>query len=368
MRLNRWVLAVLTGILVAALGVPAGSWTAHAQQEGPTKAPPAQQAEPPKPPTGQQNGPQGQTQQQPQIAIAVESNVVNIDAVVTDHDGNLVTNLKKENFRILDDGQPQQVTNFAPTEAPITIVIVMEFSAIAYGMFGYKAEQWAWGFLQHLNPKDWVAFKTFDIKTEVTVDFTQNKGEIQAAISQLFVPGFHEACLFDAVIETLDQLRGVKGKKAILLLATGLDTFSKHTLDQTYKRVKESDVPIFAVGMGEDIDLRTRNGGGVTYLQAKNQLTQFGLMTGGYTWFPRFQGEMPEIFNQVGAFLRSQYSMGFAPTTPPDGKFHKLKVEAVDDSGNPLELPDKKGKMKKVNVYARNGYTPKVLAGSGGTQ
>ncbi|MGA8144920.1 MAG: VWA domain-containing protein [Candidatus Acidiferrales bacterium] len=367
MRLSVWVRAVLATSLIAVLGVPPGAWTAHAQQqEGPTKAPPAQQSEPAKPPTGQQNGPQGQAQQAPQVSIAVESNVVNVDAVVTDNAGNIVTGLKKENFRILDNGQPQQVTNFAPTEAPITVVMLLEFSARYWGYFGYKGESWAWGFLQGLNPKDWIAFKTFDIKTEVTVDFTQNKGEIQQAISQLFVPGFHEACLFDAVLETLDQLNGVKGKKAILLLATGFDTFSKHTLDQTYKRLKEADVPIFAVGMGEDIDLRTPTGGGVSYLQAKNQLTQFGSMTGGYAWFPRFQGEMPEIFGQVAAFLRSQYSLGFAPTTPADGKFHKLKVEAVDDGGNLLQLPDKKGKMKKTIVYARNGYTPKVMAGTGG--
>jgi VWFA-related protein len=366
MRLNEWLKVLSVGSLIVILGVPPGGRIAHAQQqEGPTKAPPAQQPEPTKPPTGQQNGPQTQAPP-PQVAIAVESNVVNIDAVVTDHEGNIVTGLKKENFRILDDGQPQQVTNFAPTEAPITVVMLLEFSARYWGYFGYKGETWAWGFLRDLGPKDWVAFKTFDIKTEVTVDFTQNKQEIQQAISQLFVPGFHEACLFDAVIETLDQLNGVKGKKAILLLATGFDTFSKHTLDQTYHRLKEADVPIFAVGMGEDIDLRSPTGGGVSYLQAKNQLTQFGSMTGGYAWFPRFQGEMPEVFGQVAAFLRSQYSMGFAPTTPPDGKFHKLKVEAVDASGNLLELPDKKGKMKKVNVYARNGYTPKVQAGTGG--
>ena len=359
----QWLL--VTGLIVA-LGVPPGAWTAHAQQqEGPAKAAPPQQSEPAKPPTGQQNGPQAQAPA-PQVAIAVESNVVNIDAVVTDHDGNIVTGLKNENFRILDEGQPQQVTNFAPSEAPITVVMLMEFSARFYGFFGYKGETWAWGFLQDLGPKDWVAFKTFDIKTEVTVDFTQNKSEIRQAIASLFVPGFHEACLFDAVIETLDQLNGVKGKKAILLLATGYDTFSKHTLDQAYHRLKEADVPIFAVGMGEDIDLRTRNGGGVGYLQAKNQLTQFANMTGGYAWFPRFQGEMPEIFGQVSAFLRSQYSMGFAPTAPADGKFHKLKVEAVDTNGNLLELPDKKGKMKKVNVYARNGYTPRVQAGTGG--
>ncbi len=369
MRINGWMQAVSAGILIAALGVPSGAWSARAQQqEGPTKTAPPQQAEPPKPPTGQQNGPQAPTQQAPQTAIAVESNVVNIDAVVTDNAGNIVTGLKKENFRILDNGQPQQVTNFAPSEAPITIVMLMEFSAIYYGRFGYKAESWAWGFLQSLGPKDWIAFKIFDIKAEVLVDFTQDKREVQQAISQLFVPGFHEADLFDAVLETLDQLRGVKGKKAILLLATGFDTFSKHTLDQTYKRLKETDVPIFSVGMGEDIDLRSPTGGGVSYLQAKNQLTTFGQMTGGYAWFPRFQGEMPEIFSQVSAFLRSQYSLGFSPTTPPDGKFHKLKVEAVDESGNLLQLPDKKGKMKKVIVIARNGYTPRVTAGVGGAQ
>src|ERR1700751_4299784 len=282
MRLKECVRWLSVVGLIVILGVPPGAWTAHAQQqEGPAKPAPAQQPEPPKQPTGQQNGPQAQAPA-PQVAIAVESNVVNIDAVVTDHEGNIVTGLKKENFRILDEGQPQQVTNFAPSEAPITVVMLMEFSARFYGFFGYKGETWAWGFLEGLGPKDWVAFKTFDIKTEVTVDFTQNKQEIRQAIASLFVPGFHEACLFDAVIERLDQLNGGKGKKAILLLATGYDTFSKHTLDQTYHRLKEADVPIFAVGMGEDIDLKTRNGGGVGYLQAKNQLTQFGQMTGGF--------------------------------------------------------------------------------------
>src|SRR6516164_5953540 len=233
-------------ILVALLAAAPASRSTYARQEGPQ--PPVQhQPEPAKPPStapGEQ-GPQKQPPP-PQVSISVQSNLVNVDAVVTDQDGNIVTGLKKENFRILDEGQPQQVTNFAPSEAPITVVILMEFSARYYGFFGYKGETWAWGFLQALGPKDWVAFKTFDIKTEVTVDFTQNKSEIRQAIASLFVPGFHEACVFDAVIETLDQLGGVRGKKAILLLATGYDTFSKHTLDQTYHRLKEADVPIFA--------------------------------------------------------------------------------------------------------------------------
>ena len=323
---NGWLRLFLIGSLIAVLGVPPGAWTAHAQQqEGPAKAPPAQQPEPPKPPTGQQNGPQAPAQQAPQVAIAVESNVVNVDAVVTDNAGNIVTGLKKENFRILDEGQPQQVTNFAPTEAPITVVMVMEFSARYFGFFGYKGETWAWNFLQHLNQNDWVAFKTFDIKTEVTVDFTQNKAEIQQAISQLFVPGFHEACLFDAVIETLDQLRGVKGKKAILLLATGFDTFSKHTLDQTYKRLKESDVPIFAVGMGEDIDLRTSDGRRRELFAGQESIDAVRLDDRRICVVPAFSRRNARNFRQVAAFLRSQYSMGFSPTTPAGRKISQTE-------------------------------------------
>jgi hypothetical protein len=108
--------------------------------------------------------------------------------------------------------------------------------------------------------------------------------------------------------------------------------------------------------MGEDLDLYSPQGAGVGYLQAKNQLTTFANMTGGYAWFPRFEGEMPDIFNAVAGYLRSQYTLGFTPTTSQDGKFHKLKVEAIDDQGNLLTVNDKKGKKKKTIVHARQGY------------
>jgi hypothetical protein len=117
--------------------------------------------------------------------------------------------------------------------------------------------------------------------------------------------------------------------------------------------------------MAEERDVRNPRGGdSIGYLQAKNQLNTFAEMTGGYAWFPRFQGEMNGIFNTVATFLRSQYTLGFTPSTSPDGKYHKLKLEIVDEQGNPMMQPDKKGKMKKVIVIARQGYTsPKATAG-----
>lgn len=356
MQSTSWPRIVLLTLVIAILGMPPETFIARAQeQQGPGK-PPAQQTVPPTPPSGQQQQQQPQTPP-PQSQISVESNLVNIDAVVTDQDGNILTGLKKDNFRVLDDGQPQQITNFAPTEAPITIVILMEFSHRFYGYFGYKAKYWAYDFLNHLNQKDWVAFKIFDLKTRLVDDFTQNKNQVAQDIASLYFPDFSESNLFDAVLETLDQLRDVHGRKSILVLSTGIDTFSKHTLDQTYKVLKETDTTIFCVGMGEELDLYSRNGGGVGYLQAKNQLTQFANMTGGYAWFPRFQGEASDIFNSVAAFLRAQYTIAFTPSTPQDGKYHKLKVEVVDPQGNPLMVANKKGKEKKVLVYARQGYT-----------
>ncbi len=367
MNLKTWVRAIAIGILLAALGIPPGALTARAkQQEGPQKPAPSQQPAPPNPPTGQQQPQQaGQSQAAaPQVSIAVESNVVNIDAVVTDQDGDILTNLKKENFRVLDNNQPQQISNFAPSEAPITIVILMEFSQLGGEWYAYQAKTWAYNFLGHLNAKDYVAFKTFDLRTHVLVDFTRDKQEVAQAAAGLFFPDFHEANLFDALLETLDELRDVKGKKSILLLASGFDTFSKHTLDQTLRRVKESDVPIYSVGMAEELQVRSPRGDSISYLQAKNQLTTFAEMTGGYAWFPRFQGEMNGIFSTVAEYLRSQYTLGFTPSTSPDGKYHKLKVEIVDEQGNPLMQPDRKGKMKKVIVIARQGYaSPKPAAG-----
>jgi VWFA-related protein len=365
MQSQSWVRVILLAALIAALGFPPDVLAGRAQQQGPQK-PPAQQQTPPTPPSGQ-----GQQQQKPaipppQTEITVQSNLVNIDAVVTDQQGNILTGLKRENFRVLDDGQPQQITNFSPTEAPITIVILMEFSARYWGYFGYKAKYWAYDFVNHLGPNDWVAFKIFDLKTQLVDDFTKNKNQVAQDIASLYIPGFSEANLFDAILETLDQLRDVHGRKSILVLATGIDTFSKHTLDQTYKVLKETDTTIFCVGMGEEIDLYSgARGTPIGYLQAKNQLTQFAEMTGGYAWFPRFSGEASDIFNSVAAFLRAQYTLGFAPSTPQDGKYHKLKVEVVDPQGNPLTVADKKGKQKKVIVYARQGYTAPVATALG---
>src|ERR1700734_4225635 len=141
---------VLWGILIVTLGVPPGTLTSYArQQQGPVTPAPAQQpGAAPKQPTGQQQPAEaGKPQaQRPQVTIAVQSNVVNIDAVGTDAEGNIITGLQKQNFRALDAGQPQQTSHFGASEAPITIVVLMEFSRRMVSYFGSRGKMWAYNF------------------------------------------------------------------------------------------------------------------------------------------------------------------------------------------------------------------------------
>ena len=205
MLMKPWVRVILMGVLIVALGIPSGAWTALAQQEGPQSPAPAREPSQPAPPVpgpSQSQKPSNQAPPPPQVAISVQSNLVAVEAVVTDQDGNIVTGLKRDNFRVLDDGNRQQITNFAPTEAPITVVMLMEFSKRFGGYFGYKAKDWSYSFLSQLKQQDWVALKTFDLKTTLVDDFTQDKRQVEQDIASLFFPSFSEANLFDALLET----------------------------------------------------------------------------------------------------------------------------------------------------------------------
>jgi VWFA-related protein len=366
-RIGNGVLA----LLIAALLSAGGTGLAAAQQtQGPITPPPTSQPQPGAPPQQGPQQPQQGTQQPPvsppqapQYTLSVQTQVVNVDVIVTDDNGNPIPGLKEQNFRILDDGVPQTISNFAPTNAPITVVMLMEYSNIYYGWFANTGAEWAFTFLNQLRPQDWVALVTYDLRPHIDADFTHSSQQVREALQTLGYPGFSEADLFDALLDTLNRLENVKGKKSILLISSGLNTFSSHTLDDVLNRLKETDVTIFSVGVARPLFEWADSAGmlgpmqQLNFLQAENQLGAFARYTGGRSWFPRFTGELPGIFQQVAASLRSQYSMAYTPSNHPnDGKFHKIEVQLVAPDGKPLIIVDQHDKKVKYHIYARQGY------------
>lgn len=302
----------------------------------------------------------------PDYSLRVDVPLVNVDVMVMTKDGGFVPGLKQEHFRILEDGVPQKVTAFQQGEAPITAVLVVEFASIYYN-FVYDALNASYHFASSLKPNDWVAVVSFDMKTTILVDFTQDKRAIYNALGSLRMPGFSETNVFDALYDTLDRVDGIEGRKYIILISRGIDTFSKLTLDRILKKVKDtSDVTIFTISTGEALRMRAESRGligpigSLDFLQADNQMKHFATMTGGRWYKPRFEAELPGIFREIAAVTRNQYTLAYKPTnTAQDGSYRKIKVELVaPDGSGPLKIMNEKNtKEVKVQIIAREGYT-----------
>ena len=323
---------------------------------------PKKKEETPTPPTPKPKKIEGM----PDYAIRVDVPLVNVDVLVTTKDGQFIPGLKLNNFRIYEDGVEQKVTNISRSEVPITAVLLVEFASTSY-QYLYDALNSAYTFASQLKKDDWVAVVSYDMRPHILVDFTQDKRAVQGALNSLRIPGFSERNLFDALYDTIDRIDGTEGHKYIILLSSGRDTFSKLNYDQILKKVKTAkDITIYPVSIGRASRERADSYGAVgpiqnlDFLQADNQMNTFARMTGGQAFFPRFEGELPEIFHSIGNSIRNQYSLGYRPVNAKmDGTYRKLKVELIAPDGGPLKIKDQHGKDVKVVITAREGYTAK---------
>lgn len=299
-------------------------------------------------------------------SFSSNANIVNVDVAVLDNNGHFIPNIPQGNFRILEDNVPQKVTNFGKGEAPITITMLVEFSnkfQQLYGYTWYQTLQAIYGFAQTLKPEDYVAVIAYDMRPEILSDFTTDRTKTYEALGRLRIAGFSEANLYDALVDTEERMKTIEGRKAILLVSSGIDTFSKLTFDKARKKIQEDAVPIYAVGLMQALRIMYEGRMGpiaqLDFLQADNQMRTFAKETGGMSFFPRFTGEFPSIYQAISESLRNQYSLAYQPSNQAkDGSFRKIKVELVNPVNNePLRVTNEKGKPIKYQIIAKSGYT-----------
>ena len=302
------------------------------------------------------------------FSLHVDVPVVTVDVgVLLEKTHQFVPNLKQENFRIYEDGKPQEIATFQQVKAPITAVLLVEFAATSY-YFVYDMRNAAYTFAEQLRPDDYIAVMTYDMHTNIHTDFTQDKRVVMNALGALTIPMWSEINMFDALYQTLDRLTRVEGRKYIVLIGSGRDTMSKINLDKILAKIKATpNVTIFTISTGGYVRAMAEGRGGMggqirdmTYLQADNEMTTFARMTGGMAFFPRFQGELPDDFGAINESIRNQYVLTYTPTnTKQDGTYRKLRVELVDNEGHPLHMQDEKHKPLKYDIIARDGYKAK---------
>ena len=303
------------------------------------------------------------------FSMRVDVPIVNLDVdVLLDKTHQFVPGLKADNFLITEDGVEQRVQAIRMAKTPITAVMLLEFAANSYWFINDMQNASA-AFFRTLQPEDYIAVATYDLRTHILCDFTNNQATIAEALQSLMIPGFSDTNEFDALYEMLDRLTRVEGRKYIILISSGRDTMSKITLDKMLAKIKATpNVTIFTISTGGMIREMSSGGMGMgaaarhmDYLQADNEMRTFAEMTGGMWFAPVFQGALPDIFSQINESIRNQYVLTYRPTNQKnDGSYRKVKVYLVDQEGKPLKMQDEKGKPVKYSVISRDGYRAKM--------
>lgn len=314
--------------------------------------------------------------------LKIKTNVVNVDTVVyAKKGGQIITGLKKGNFVIYENGVKQDIANFATPEAPITITMVVEYSKWSeiFGSFGNGGFES--GKLEVVRPvayflskfikppDDYASLIAFDIRPTPITDFTNDPNRLRQTVDILLrnSPAFRENNLFDSlkfaliggkgdsvVLEDSKERTADYGglvnvqarRRAIILVASGINTFSKTNYDEIRKVIQNSGIPIYIISTGNLFYKRYENQlpatdsisgtpGRLTFLQATNTMNTFAKESGGMHFPVTFEGELPNVLQSINALLRNQYSLAYEPTEKREpGKKYNIEVKVdVDGDG-----------------------------------
>jgi len=315
--------------------------------------------------------------------LNVDTDIVNVDAVVINKKtGQIITGLKKENFGVFEAGVKQNISSFTTPDSPITVTLVLEYSKWSEVLGRAAGGYFEPGFYETVRPvaqfltkfikppNDYASVIAFDMRPTPITDFTNDPNRIRQTIDLLLrnSPAFRENNLFDAIKFSLVGGKGdsvvldnsesrtsdyggmveVKSKRrAIILVASGIDTFSRINFGDARKIIQEAGIPIYIISTGNlfykryESQLPATDGltgmpGRLTFLQAKNQMNTFAKESGGMHFEMTFEGEIPNYLQSINGLLRSQYSLAYdlAEKHEP-GKKYKLEVKVdVDGDGN----------------------------------
>ncbi len=306
------------------------------------------QQEPPKPP--QEQPPQSSQ------TLKVQTSLVNVFVTVRDKHNGIISDLGKDDFKVLEDGQEQKVAYFAKeSDMPITLGILIDTSGSMQNILDAEQDTASRFVHQIMRKKDEAMIISFDFDINLLADFTEDPSVLERAIRRTQINAVSSGGvvtpstvptgsnggtdLYDAVyLACHDQFASEAGRKAIILLTDAEDTGSKLTLQQSIEAAQRSDAVIHVLRLSDEPFYMSL---GVGYSGA-SVARKMAEDTGGREVEVRSQKSLEKAFDQISEELRSQYVIGYYPTNNKhDGTFRKIKVD--------VNRPD-------MRVLARKGY------------
>jgi Ca-activated chloride channel family protein len=240
-----------------------------------------------------------------------EVNRVILWVTVTDKSDQLVGELERTNFTVLEDGAPQTIQEFTLEDRPISMAIVMDSSGSMRDAMP-DVHQAAASFVETLRPQDRALVIDFDDKVFLLQDITSDQVLLKESVTSTEALG--STALYDALHAAFRKLRGIDGRRAIVLLSDGDDSSSQYGFDRILEEAKAQSVLIYAIGLG---DVR------------KSVLKDLAETTGGRAFFVDKAKDLGDAYRKIAEELRRQYYISYSTTNKTwDGRFVKLEVKA----------------------------------------
>ncbi len=332
------ILAAVFGVVFSSL-IFSPSSKAQTTNALPTPTPPVMQAPSPTP------DPEDEV-------IKVDTELVNLNVKVVDRFNRPINNVPQSDFTIYEDGVPQQIDFFSRAEVPTNYSLVIDNSGSIRSQIDKVID--AGKILVGTNrPGDETSVIRFisSDKIEVMQSFTSNVDDLNYALDNMYIEGGQTA-IIDAVFlaattvnEYDNKVQNVDRKRrALIVVSDGEDRDSYYTEAQLFQLLRETDVQIYTIGFVADL---SKDKGFISKSpqgKAKSFLERMAKETGGKSYFPESVNDLAGIANEIGAELRTQYSIGYIPTNDKhDGTFRNIRVSLKDG-------PDKQKRIAVTKV------------------
>jgi Ca-activated chloride channel family protein len=311
------IAAVMLAAGMAATGLPAASSSQDKSQQSDRKKPVKPELE--------SGSPQETREGQRGYTIGVSVDLVVVHTTVLDKSGHFITGLNKEDFRVYEDGIGQTINLFSQEDVPVSLGIVLDTSGSMRNKID-NVNRAALAFIKASNPQDEVFLIGFNDQVELLEDYTS---DLEDALDNIIVSG--GTALYDAIHLAVEKAqKGVKPKKAIILITDGEDRDSYYKLEEMIAKVQESDVQVYSVGFLNPVPDKGLFGRWSKSVpeKAHDALQLISEDTGAKAFFPQRVTDIGQIVAEVAYELRNQYSIGYVSTnTARDSAYRRIKVE-----------------------------------------
>ncbi len=281
----------------------------------------------------------------PRGGFTLKRNVdeVVLNVTVLDQNGALVTDMKKDDFKIFEDGVIQTIASFQHQDIPVSMGILVDNSGSMRDKRG-AVNTAALDMVKASNHDDETFIVNFSDEAFIDQDFTADIGKLREGLAHIDSKG--GTALYDAVVASADQLakNARRPKQALLIITDGEDNASTFNLEQTIRRVQALQGPVvYSIGLlfGDESGRESR--------RAKRALKLLSDETGGIAFFPKSLADVDAIANEVAHDIRNQYTIGYHSTRPPtDPGYRILKVEAHSPGHGKLIVRTRSGYYSKA--------------------